>query len=57
MSELELLARTTVRMVPVTHNTVTTDVLIAPQKVITIIHNSDHYTLRITGNNKLILTK
>jgi hemin uptake protein HemP len=31
--------------------------LIGESKELSIIHNSERYTLRITSNNKLILTK
>jgi len=57
MSDVELLSRTKVRMVPVTHNSVTTDALLAPREVLFIIHNNEQYQLRITSKNKLILTK
>lgn len=46
-----------VRMVPVTSNTVTTLELLAESRVLTIRHNNEPYQLRITSNNKLILTK
>ncbi len=57
MSDLELLSRTKVRMVPVSDNSVTTEALLAPRQVLFIIHNNEQYQLRITSKNKLILTK
>jgi hemin uptake protein HemP len=36
---------------------VTSEALLGKQRQISIIHNGERYTLRITANNKLILTK
>ena len=36
---------------------VTSEALLGTQRQISIIHNGERYTLRITANNKLILTK
>ncbi|MBL4890405.1 MAG: hemin uptake protein HemP [Rhizobiaceae bacterium] len=36
---------------------VTSIELLGPVKQLLIIHNGENYTLRITGNNKLLLTK
>lgn len=57
MPDLESLTCNKRRMVPVTSNTVSTDALLLPHKVLTIIHNGQSYQLRITSKNKLILTK
>ena len=45
------------RMVPISGNTVTTPALLAERSVLTILHNNEPYQLRITRKNKLILTK
>ena len=62
MSQRESLALNTlpdagVRVVPVIGNTVSTATLLAERSVLTLIHNNQAYQLRITSNNKLILTK
>ncbi len=57
MPNFELAPINKQRMVPVTSDTVTTEALIKPHKVLTIVHNNEAYQLRITSNNKLILTK
>ncbi len=36
---------------------VSSDKLLGDRKQLDIVHNGEHYTLRITANNKLILTK
>lgn len=38
-------------------NTVTSEELLGAAKQLLILHNGDNYTLRITANNKLLLTK
>lgn len=38
-------------------NSVTSSELLGPAKQLFISHNGDKYTLRITANNKLLLTK
>ncbi|MFK7864591.1 MAG: hemin uptake protein HemP [Pseudohongiellaceae bacterium] len=37
--------------------TVTSEELIGNAKELTIVHNNEKYVIRITSNNKLILTK
>ncbi len=56
-SALNTLPDTGVRVVPVIGNTVSTAALLAERSVLTLIHNNQAYQLRITSNNKLILTK
>lgn len=36
---------------------VTSEGLLGQQRQLSIIHNGERYTLRVTANNKLILTK
>jgi hemin uptake protein HemP len=45
------------KSVAVTHPVFTTDALFGELKEIVIHHQGDDYRLRITRNNKLILTK
>lgn len=45
------------RKVVIENNRLEGNVLFAGQKELIILHNEEEYRLRITGNNKLILTK
>ena len=45
------------RLIAISHNRVASADLFVGCKKITISHNDQNYTLRITGNGKLILTK
>ncbi len=45
------------RSVFVINNTMKSHELFEQSKIITITHNDQEYTMRITANNKLILTK
>tara|TARA_R110002111_G_scaffold165461_1_gene231273 strand:- start:320 stop:508 length:189 start_codon:yes stop_codon:yes gene_type:complete len=55
--EEKQLRGTSVRMVPVIENTVTTLALMGESQVLTVRHDNASYQLRITSKNKLILTK
>lgn len=45
------------RQILVEKNQIKSGVLFAKNKELIIVHNDEEYRLRITGNNKLILTK
>lgn len=45
------------RIIALSNNRVKSDELFRDCKELTIIHNSEEYRLRLTGNGKLILTK
>ena len=45
------------RKIEVSNNRITSRELIGGKKELRIIHNEEEYTLRLTANGKLILTK